>query len=193
MSEPLRHALKEWAVICRALAFGKQCLLLRKGGIAEPDGAFRLEATRFWLFPTYVHQQESGVRPDARPLLEETLAARPPAGTVRLEAWAEVTGVYRVRDLLPAQMLAHLHLWTDEAVAKRFQYRTPGLDVLTVRVWRAPQPVNVDDLPVYVGCKSWVPLEADLATEGSVPALSDGEYQDVVKQVETLLRPIAIV
>jgi hypothetical protein len=36
-------ALKEWAVICQALAEGRQTILLRKGGIAEPGGAFRVE------------------------------------------------------------------------------------------------------------------------------------------------------
>ena len=30
----LRHAFKEWAVICKALAEGRQALILRKGGIA---------------------------------------------------------------------------------------------------------------------------------------------------------------
>lgn len=192
MQEPIGHALKEWAVICRALDLGKQSLLLRKGGIAEPSGSFRLEATRFWLFPTYVHQQETGVRPDARELLDESLSDRPPAGTVRLQSWAEVTGVYEVRHIVPAQLLAHLHLWTDEAVEKRYHYRQPGLSVLTVRVWRVPQAHEVPDLPAYIGCKSWVPLDRELATDGSVPVLGDREYQDVVMQVETLLRPTAL-
>ena len=50
----LHWALKEWAVICRALAEGRQSLLLRKGGIAEAGGAFQVEQPRFWLLPTYV-------------------------------------------------------------------------------------------------------------------------------------------
>ena len=36
-------AFKEWAVICEALALGRQALILRKGGIAETGGAFRPE------------------------------------------------------------------------------------------------------------------------------------------------------
>jgi len=48
----LRHALKEWAVTCRALAEGRQAILLRKGGIGEAGGAFQVEHTRFWLLPT---------------------------------------------------------------------------------------------------------------------------------------------
>ena len=36
----LKHAFKEWAVICKALATGRQLLILRKGGIDEPGGDF---------------------------------------------------------------------------------------------------------------------------------------------------------
>ena len=63
----LQHALKEWAVICDALATGEQSILLRKGGIAEH---FALEQTKFWLYPTYTHQQETGLKPSAMERLQ---------------------------------------------------------------------------------------------------------------------------
>jgi len=53
----LRHAFKEWAVICRALAEGRQALILRKGGIEETGGTFEVEHSRFWLYPTYTEAQ----------------------------------------------------------------------------------------------------------------------------------------
>src|ERR1700758_4161905 len=109
MMTMLKHAFKEWAVICKALAEGRQALILRKGGIAETGGTFHVEHTRFWLFPTYVHQQETGIRLEAAPLWKEVVAERRPEGVVRLTHFAEVTGVYHVRDLVPALMLAHLH------------------------------------------------------------------------------------
>ena len=52
-AQPLRQAFKEWAVICRALAEGRQALILRKGGIAEPGPTFQPEHSHFWLYPTY--------------------------------------------------------------------------------------------------------------------------------------------
>src|SRR5262245_30474007 len=97
----LQHALKEWAVICRALAEGRQALILRKGGIAEAGGEFRVEHTRFWLYPTYVHQQRAGIQPEALPLLEQAEAERPSPGMARLTHFAEVAGVYHVHDLVP--------------------------------------------------------------------------------------------
>ena len=123
----LKHAFKEWAVICKALAEGRQALILRKGGIEEPEGDFQVEHTRFWLFPTYVHQQSAGLQERALPLLKEALAEKPPTGVVRLSHFAEITGVYRLRDLPPALLLAHLHLWSNDTVAKRFEYRAGTL------------------------------------------------------------------
>src|SRR5579871_5407973 len=139
----LTHAFKEWAVICQALGEGRQALILRKGGIAEERGEFRLEHTRFWLYPTYVHQQRDGIKPEALPLLEQAEANRPTPGTLRLSHFAEVAGVYCVRDLASALRLDGLHLWSARTVASRFEYRRPGLYVLPVRVHRAAQPLEL--------------------------------------------------
>src|SRR5262249_54284355 len=105
----LKSGFKEWAVICKALADGKQALILRKGGIAEPDDSFTLKSSRFWLYPTYVHQQRAGIKPEALPLLEQAEAKKPPAGVIRLTHFVEVPGVYQVRELFAALILNHLH------------------------------------------------------------------------------------
>jgi hypothetical protein len=192
MPDALAMAFKEWAAICRALADGRQSLILRKGGIAEDAGAFRLEATRFLLYPTFVHQQETELREDAKELLDAVQRERPTSG-VRIEAWGEVTGIYQIRKLWPALLLAHLHFWSDETVEKRFHYRQPGLNVLAVRIYRLPTAVEIADDSDYQGCKSWVPLKQDVSIAGSTPVLSDQQYRDVGLQLDTLLRPTAIV
>lgn len=188
----LRFAFKEWAVICKALAAGRQALILRKGGIAEAGGGFAVEHRRFWLFPTYVHQQRAGVKPEAHALLEEAEAERPPAGVVRLTHFAEVAGIYRVRDLVRALMLDHLHLWSEETVRQRFEYRGPGLFVLAVRVYQAPAGHDLPLTPYYEGCKSWVELERELPTDGARPVLSEDDFQDVLHGLDLLLNPTAL-
>src|SRR5687768_16260972 len=95
----LKHAFKQWAVICHALGLGKQAIILRKGGIAEDADVFQLEHTRFWLYPTYVHQQREGIKEEAVPLLDEAEKRRPPAGAIRLTHFAEAVGVYHIHDL----------------------------------------------------------------------------------------------
>src|SRR5437588_13053585 len=147
----LQDAFKEWAVICRALAEGRQALILRKGGIAETGGEFTIEHTRFWLFPTYVHQQSSGIKPEAVPLLRQVEAAAPPAGVIRLSHFAEVAGVYHLHDMVGALRIRHLHLWSDETVQARFTYRQPGLFVMPVRIYRALQVTEVQANADYAG------------------------------------------
>lgn len=188
----MRHALKEWAVICRALAEGRQAILVRKGGVAEAGGEFRVEQTRFWLFPTYVHQQRAGVKPEAAELLERAEVERPPPGVVRLSHFAEVAGVYHVRELVPALLIAHLHVWSEETVRSRFAYRQPGLYVLPLRVYRTPRAHELPDTPYYAGCRSWVELAQDLAEEGAAPVLDDGAAREVLNSLNAVLNPTAL-
>jgi hypothetical protein len=188
----LKHAFKEWAVICRALAEGKQALILRKGGIAETSGDFQVEHTRFWLFPTFVHQQKDGIRPEALPLLERAEAERPPSDTVRLTHFAEVTGIYHVHELVPALLLAHLHLWSEDTVRKRFEYRTPGIYVLPVRVYRAAEVHELPDTAEYQGCRSWVELDRALSTAGAMPVLPESDLKDLHQNLDLLLNPTAL-
>jgi hypothetical protein len=193
MPETLSIALKEWAAICLALIEGQQSLIVRKGGIAEASGDFQIEATRFLLYPTFVHQQAMGLCPEAKPLLDTAQKSQPRAGTVRLEAWAEVTGVYQVRDLVPALLIAHLHKYSDDTIEKRFHYRAPGLNVVALRVHRLATSVEIAEETDYFGCKSWVPLKNEVSLANSAPVLTDRQYRDVVEQLDTLLRPTAIV
>jgi hypothetical protein len=188
----LQRAFKEWAVICRALAEGRQSLILRKGGIAEDGGKFQVEHTRFWLWPTYTHQQAAGIKREALPLLEQAEADRPPRGQVRLSHFAEVKGIYHVHDLVPALMIAHLHLSSEETVRARFAYRRPGLYVLPVRVYRAAQAIEMPDLPAYAGCRTWVDLVQPLPTEGAAPVLSDDAFHDVLRSLDLVLNPTAL-
>ncbi|MBI2805702.1 MAG: DUF1802 family protein [Planctomycetes bacterium] len=187
----LQHAFKEWAVICEALARGTQALILRKGGIAEVAGEFAVEHTRFWLYPTFSHQQKDGIQEDARPLLEHVEANRPLAGTVQLQTWVEVDGVYSIRDELTSLLLSHLHIWSEATVAQRFNYRTPGLFLLVARVYRITQPHVIDESPAYAGCKSWLELDHPLSTDGSTPVLADADFDIVKRQLSLLLAPTA--
>ena len=157
-------AFKEWAAICEALATGRQSLILRKGGIHEVGGEFRPEYDRFWLYPTYFHeQQQAGIKPEAHALLAAAEAMRPPHGIVRLAHIAEVVAVAFLSDLDAALQLDAEHIWTEATVRQRFAYRTPGLYVLRVRIVPSPTVFEIAERPEYAGCKTWVPLDpADL-------------------------------
>ncbi len=188
----LRHAFKEWAVICRALAEGRQAIVLRKGGVAETTGKFQLEHPRFWLYPTYVHQQRDGVTADLLPLLEQAEAERPPEGVVRLTHVAETAGVYHLHNLPAALLLGGMHCWSAAIVKSRFEYKHPGLFVLPVRVYKAAQTFDLPETGHYAGCRSWVELEREMPTDGAAPVLSDEAYQEVLIRLDRLLKPTAL-
>src|SRR4051812_7231547 len=142
----LRIAFKEWAVICRALAEGRQALILRKGGIAEAGGQFRPEHDRFLLYPSHFHeQQQAGIKPELTPLLEAAEAERPAPGIIRFTHFATVSATFRVTALEQALALDGLHGWAADTVHQRFNYRKPGLYVFAVRVYRLPQPMEVTE------------------------------------------------
>ena len=136
----LTVAFKEWAVICEALAAGRQSVILRKGGIAEEGGAFRPEHSEFLLYPTFFHEHRAGIKPDYLPLLDAAEAARPEAGTIRFTHLVRVADVRHVTDLDAALALDPLPAWTPDVVRPRFHYRTPGLFVLYGRTLPLPAP-----------------------------------------------------
>jgi hypothetical protein len=184
----LSIAFKEWAVICRALADGRQSLILRKGGIAEDGGQFRPEHERFLLYPTLFHEQHrTGIKPDLLPLLDAAEADRPAAGRLRFTHFAAVSAVSCVTDLDRALALDALHGWTADTVRQRFHYRTPGLFVLAVRVYRLVRPAEVAERPEYAGCKTWVELEAGVETDGAAPVLSDEAFAEYARRVAATL------
>ncbi len=63
-------ALKEWAIVCKAIEDGKQVLLFRKGGIMEYRNGFELKHKNFFLFPTFEHQSIDSIRNEYKIELE---------------------------------------------------------------------------------------------------------------------------
>ncbi len=184
----LSIAFKEWAAICRALAEGRQSLILRKGGIAEEGGQFRPEHDRFLLYPTHFHEQHRvGIKPNLLPMLETVEREKPSAGTIRFTHFAEVVEVFQVLEVEKALALNELHGWTAEEVTKRFHYRKPGLFVLAVRVFRLPLSIERAERPEYAGCKSWVALEEAISIEGASAVLDREAFAAILSQVKAAL------
>jgi hypothetical protein len=184
-----RIALKEWAVVCAALASGRQTILLRKGGIDEGPHGFQPEHTEFWLFPTRFHQRADELTADTAALLEEVERGVPPAGVVRLGLYAAVDHVDLLQDEQRLAALDGLHILSPGTVAERFAYRRPGLYVFTVRVYRCNEPFEISDAPHYAGCHSWVDLRNKLPTSGLTPVLEDEEFRRWTETVRERLQP----
>jgi len=183
-----RAALKEWAILCRALADGRQTLLIRKGGIEEIKSGFQVTHSDFWLFPTYVHQRATDLIPAVHEEFEELQRSRPTADTVPLQLYATVTDAVRVADLDRLRSLAPHHILSWDCVAGRYQYRNkPGVHVLILRVYRLDEPIVLSNSPHYDGCVSWVELDRALPTAGCTPALSDAAFEARLAAVRACL------
>jgi hypothetical protein len=173
----INAALKEWAIVCRALGDGRQILLIRKGGIEEMKDGFQVAHRNFWLFPTYVHQKAADLVPAFQAEFEAVQSAQPLSGTVEVQLYATVEDVVRVTDVAGLRRLEGLHILSRDCVVARFHYRNrPGVHVLAVRVYRRPDPYRLQASPWYDGCVSWVQLDEPLATHGCVPVLADADF-----------------
>ena len=159
LASPPPVAFKEWAAIVRALEEGQQDLIFRKGGIAEEGRGFQVEHHRFCLFPTYFHQQRTGIRNAFAPLLERALADEPPLGRLVITSWVEVKRAFIVETEADLAALAPRHVYAPDVLVDRLHGRYgTSLHVLEVGVHRLATPLDLPLLGAYGGCKSWVSL-----------------------------------
>ncbi len=151
-----QSAFKEWAAICRALVQGRQRVILRKGGIVEPGGQFELTHREFLLMPTFLHQSAESLVPEARDLLVDIDADRPPEGTVVFRHRARVIDAVRIESAEELARFRGDHVWADHVVAERFHRWRDELHVLMVEVATLSEPLVVPWRDSFGGCKSWV-------------------------------------
>jgi len=180
------QALKEWAVVCKALEEGRQVLLLRKGGILEYRQGFEVKHEKFLMFPTYEHQSKDHLQPDYANEMENVLADNPPDDTNRLTSYAEVLDVKEISDRSLLQKLERFHIWNESYVNARMDYNPKKpMSVILLRVFKLDAPIHVDIREEWAGCKSWIPLDMDVA--GAKPALDDLRFHKVAAEVREVL------
>lgn len=167
-------AFKEWSAVCRALADGRQSLLVRKGGILEGPAGFLPVHSEFWLLPTHFHETPGALAESDRRYFEP--AAADAAQTVRIDLLASVERVYRLADEAQLAALEPWHVYGSDTVRQRFAYRQPGLYVLAVRIWRAAELWQSAAWPELAGCRTWVQLPTALSTSALAPVLSAAEH-----------------
>lgn len=171
------RAFKEWAVVCRALAEGRQIVILRKGGIAEGPRGFEVTDREFFLFPTYLHQAPESIVPEWRAALAAD-SVDPSPGRVTLSHYATVSSWVRIRTIEKLRALRGLHIWSDAIVEERFhRWAEESVVALLVRVYALPAPAVLASLESYAGCKSWITLAEQVALDGARPVLPDAEFE----------------
>lgn len=177
-------ALKEWSGVVDALLAGEKLVLARKGGIGE--AGFQCPDEPFWLFPTWSHQQEQGLKESGRKFLSP-----PPdrQDMVHLGGWAKVIAHWHLTD---EAKLAALEPWTllkAESLEKRFHYRRPGLTILMVEAHQIPTAHEISVNPAWEGCHSWVRLEESLSLAGGKFCLNSADCDGMLEALVGILGP----
>ena len=184
----MRVAFKEWAIVEDALATGRQILIFRKGGISEGKGGFKPERDRFLIFPTLFHQQREAVVEEAQRRYDEIVSTFPPASTLRVRHYCEITDWREVKSLEMARRLDAFHIWRPNVIEERFDWgRQKLIFAMLVRTHRLPEAVELPMSPAYGGCKSWIELERDVDITGAIPALADETYTQQANQIRAVL------
>jgi len=162
-------ALKEWSTVIEALGAGRQVILIRKGGIADPK--FGVEAERFYLYPTFFHNADGHV-PEA----------------IDITHWAEVVRTWRVADVEQLYRLEPLTVIDRANLEERYRFRPDqALHVIAVRTWRLAAPTSVPQKPAYLGCRSWVSLDEEIDVQGSTAALAEDALRREIERVHAAL------
>ncbi len=182
-------ALKEWAVVLKALEEGKQTVILRKGGISEEGGEFKPEHPEFFLYPTFEHENAQAIKSDWRPRLASIEKENKDLKRIHFRLYGITEKVEKVTDWEACKKLIPFTVMSDDAIEKRFNYGDwKGVYVFLTRVYLLPVPLDLPVKPAYEGCKSWVPLETSMFTAGSLPVLPDAVWVYTRDKIVKILR-----
>ncbi len=181
----MMKALKEWATVVKALENGNQTVLLRKGGILETDSGFRVEATKFALFPTYEHQDNASLKSQYYGYLADVREGKPKEGYNRITSIAQVVEECDISSIEKIEQLSPFHIWSDSYIVERMNWMpSKPMKVIFLKVFKIPA-TEVPVLPDYHGCKSWIELNVNSETGKSV--LSDAELQQQLEEFRRIV------
>jgi hypothetical protein len=165
-------AFKEWAVVCASIGRGETSVIFRKGGIAEGSHGFQFKHSRFFLFPTYFHEQIERTR------LSRERDVSPANGGVTISLFVEIEFATLLRDLNEIQALDQLHVLQSTVLEERFYYdQQEGLHVAFLRAFRISPVWELPFHPSYGGCRSWITLPDPPSGLRKEPVLT-GEEQE---------------
>lgn len=183
---PNHSSLKEWAAVTAAIESGEQVILVRKGGIADPR--FGVEAEKFHLLPTFLHQREKQFRPEHVHYFHETDTQLDGDAQIPVRVWCEVAKTFQIAELDRLLALEPFVIFTEETILERFSFRPDqAVHVIAVRAYRLPQAVAIVNKAEYAGCRSWVSVDEEIDVTGSVPVLDDEAFAERLSEIEQAL------
>ena len=177
------RALKEWAVVVKALEEGKQCILFRKGGILDPS--FSVESSEFLLYPTFEHQTKEYLNDDYKARFDELLTRRQ-NNKITITSAAKVVASKQTSSKETLRRLAKYHVYNDSFIDYRMQWnQDQPMSILFLRAYNLSAPLNLDILPEYAGCRSWIKMNVN--ADFSEPVLEDKDFNELKREIEEIV------
>ena len=184
--EDLAVGLKESDCVGQALMQGRQIVMLRKGGVYESGGELEIEFRRFFIFPTFVRQDQAMLKLEAQDLF--VYAASEPR-MIPISAYADVTDVLRLETSEQVAAIEPFHVWAQGYVENRLDSRTDyPLYLLVVRVYRLTQPVLIPNHDSYAAGNGWVGMRQTINVAGATAVLDDAAQQKSRDEIVRLIR-----
>ena len=180
------EGLKEWATVVKALEQGKQTVILRKGGILETASGFNIESKKFFLFPTWEHQETKHVKPEFHDFLNEVLDKKPKAGFNKISSYAEVLFEKDIESSEIINQLSSFHIWSDSYIQERRNWKPEKpMKAVFLKIMKVPE----FDLPLkseFSGCKSWIELNSNFQEGES--ALKNDEIEKKLQEFKEIVK-----
>ncbi len=187
MQSTITQALKEWTTAVDALTTGKTIMLLRKGGIKEEGNSFKVAYNQVLLYPTFEHQRPELLKADYATRVQPVESLWHPE-TIRICSWAEITDIFQVSAAETVAALLPYHIWNEEFASTRLKWKPrQPLYVLLLRTYKLPQVREIQYMPEYGGCKSWIDIAEPISIAGSVPVLDDATYTQQVREIRSIV------
>ena len=177
-------AFKEWQVVCEALRQGKQSIIFRKGGIAEGREGFEFRHQQFYLYPTLFHQQyEQTTWHDGKSLEEAE------DHSVEIASLCNVVWTGVITDWQKVQSLNGYHIWREEVLQERFEYKDAGaIHLAVVRVHNFETPCQLVYDKSYGGCKSWIQLKEFSENSTLIPVIEDLDFESLHNELKNIYK-----
>tara|TARA_Y100000590_G_scaffold338838_1_gene386176 strand:+ start:586 stop:1131 length:546 start_codon:yes stop_codon:yes gene_type:complete len=177
--------LKEWATVVKALEEGIQTVILRKGGILETASGFNVESKKFFLFPTWEHQETKHVKPEFHNFLNNVLNKKPKEGFNKISSYAEVLYEKDIESNDIINQLSPFHVWSDSYIQERKNWMPEKpMKVVFLKTVKIPE-FNLPLEPEFSGCKSWIELNSNFQEGKS--ALEDNKMKERLQEFKEIV------
>ena len=184
----MMYGLKEWATVVKALEQGKQTVILRKGGILETASGFNIESKKFFLFPTWEHQETKHVKPEFHEFLDSVLNKKPEESFNKISSYAEVLYEKDVKSNDVINNLLPFHVWSDSYIQERRNWMPEKpMKAVFLKIIKIPE-FNLPLQPEFSGCKSWIELNSNFQ-EGEL-ALKDNKIEERLQEFKEIVNEI---